>query len=231
MQEQPGMEQIAAMRGAPVVSSDGEQIGKVEEIYTDDETGRPEWIGLGTGFLGTKRVLVPVETASFNEDGVTVPYTKDHVKGAPDIDDDHIDREVEGQLFEYYSLSGGTLAGEAGEAAVTRSEEELQVGKQDREVGRVRLRKYVETEPVEMDVALKRETAQVRTEQIDQPVADADFGDEQVEVPLRGEDAVVAKQAVAKERVVVEKGVETEHATVADEVRKERVEIEGDDDR
>lgn len=34
--------------------------------------------------------------------------------------------------------------------------------------------------------------------------------------------------AVAKERIGLEKDVETERQTVADEVRKERVEVEGD---
>ena len=38
------------------------------------------------------------------------------------------------------------------------------------------------------------------------------------------------RQAVAKERVGIQKGVETETQTVQDEVRKERVEVEGDVD-
>ena len=232
MQDEMSIDRLTAMRGASVYASDGDQIGKIEEIYADEQSGRPEWIGLGTGFLGTKRVLVPVQTATFSDDGVSVPYTTDHVKGSPDIDDDQIDPEVERQLYEYYDLSGGAPASDAtGEAGVTRSEEELDVGTRDAEIGRVRLRKYVETEPVEMDVALKRETAQVRTEQIDQPVTDAEFGEEQVDVPLHGEQAVVGKRAVAKERVVVDKDVDTEQATVSDELRKERVEIEGDDAR
>ena len=235
MQNEMTAERLVEMRGTPVYASDGDQIGKVEEIYLDDQSGQPEWIGLGTGFLGTKRVLVPVSTAENRDGGFYVPYTKDHVQGAPDIDSDHIDPDVESSLYEYYSLESGRMSGDIGEvretdtASVTRSEEELQVGTRESEIGRVRLRKYVETEPVQMDVALQRETAQVRTEQIDQPVTGAEFGEEQVEVPLHGEEAVVAKQARAKERVSVDTDVETEHTTVSDEVRKERVEVEGDD--
>lgn len=48
-------------------------------------------------------------------------------------------------------------------------------------------------------------------------------------MPLRAEQAVVSKQTVAKERVSVDKEVETDRQTVTDEVRKERVEVEGDD--
>ena len=118
-----------------------------------------------------------------------------------------------------------------GEATVTRSEEELRVGKEASMAGRARLRKWVETEPVEMDVELRRETARVTREQIDQPVGDAQIGDDEVEVELREELPVVQKQAVAKERVGLETDVETERATVSDQVRKERVEVEGDTER
>ncbi len=47
----------------------------------------PEWIGLGTGFFGTKRVLVPVAGAHTDDDAITVPYTKDQVKDTPDLGD------------------------------------------------------------------------------------------------------------------------------------------------
>ena len=113
---------------------------------------------------------------------------------------------------------------------MTRKEEELQVGKRPVETGSVRLRKWVETEPVDVDVELRQETARVTRERIDQPVADHDFEEEEVEVPLRGEEAMVQKQAVAKERVSVGKNVRTDTKTVRDKVRKERVEVEGDVD-
>jgi hypothetical protein len=54
--------------------------------------------------------------------------------------------------------------------------------------------------------------------------------EEEVEMPLHRQKAVVQKQAVAKERVGLEKDVQTETQTVADELKKERVEVEGDVD-
>lgn len=221
------MDQLQGMRGAPVYDASGDQIGKVEEIFVDDGSQRPEWIGLGTGFFGTKRVLVPVETASRHEDGLSVPYEKDHVKGAPDLDEDHIDPATERDLYAYYGLTGGDVAGDQ---SVTRHEEELAVGKQEVQEGRARLHKWVETEPVAMDVELQHETARVTRQPVDEPVGDAELGEESVDVPLKGERAVVQKQAVAKERVGLETDVETERETIQDEVRKERVEVEGDVD-
>jgi len=221
------MNQLQELRGAPVYDVSGDQIGKVEEVFADVDSQRPEWIGLGTGFFGTKRVLVPVEGVQPQGDGLAVPYEKDHVKGSPDIDDDQIGPETERELYAYYGVRAPS--GDS-DQAVTRHEEELAVGKQQVERGRVRLHKWVETEPVAMDVELRQETARVTREPVDEPVGDAELGEEAVDVPLRGERPVVQKRTVAKERIGVETDVRTDHQTVEDEVRKERVDVEGDVD-
>lgn len=228
------MERIAEARDAPVYDVEGDKIGAVEEIFYDTNTGAPQWIGIGTGFFSTKRVLVPLEAAQLTDDGLSVPYPKDLVKDSPDIDSDEISPETEQELYAYYQLKGKSSGKGGGKSKgkkqdeVTRSEEELQVGKRTVEAGGVRLKKWVETEPVDVDVELKRETARVTRETIDEPV-DAELGEEEIEVPLRAEEAVTQKRVVAKERVGVETDVETETATVSDEVRKERVDVEGDD--
>jgi stress response protein YsnF len=212
----------------------GDRIGSVEEIFYDTQMNEPAWVGIGTGFLGTKRVLVPVEGARVEDDGVYVPYPKDKVKDSPDIDSDEIDRETENELYAYYGLTGGGSATEAtgeSDASMTRSEEELRVGKRATETGRARLRKWVETEPVSEDVELRQERATVTRERIDQPVSGAEIGEQEVDVTLRGEEPVVDKQTVAKERIGVTKDVDVEEETVTGEVRKERVEVEGDADQ
>ena len=47
-------------------------------------------------------------------------------------------------------------------------------------------------------------------------------------MPLSAEEPVVQKQTVARERISLDKDVETETQTVSDEVRKERVDVDGD---
>ena len=236
------LDDLQSAQGAAVYSSDGEKLGSVEEIFVDEETGQPEWIGLGTGFFGSKRVLVPVAGAERTGEGFTVPYAKDQVKETPDIDSDEISQETEERLYAHYGLGYSerrsetglpegappTTGATTGEGDVVRAEEELRVGKRETEAGRARLRKWVETEPVETDVELRRETARVTREPIEQPVSGAELGEQEIEVPLREEEAVVQKETVAKERIGLEKDVETERQTVADEVRKERVDVEGD---
>jgi uncharacterized protein (TIGR02271 family) len=225
------IDRLAEARGAPVFDSEGNEIGRVDEIFYDLETEQPEWLGIGTGFFGTKRALVPMEGADLRPDGFYVPYSKDQVKDSPDIDGDQISEETEQDLYVHYGLSyseRGSGGGSRKDATVTRSEEELEVGKREVDAGQVRLRKWVETEPAEADVELKRETARVTREPVDEPVSDAEIGEEEVEVQLKGEKAVAQKRMVAKERIGVEKDVETERETVRDEVRKERVEVDED---
>jgi stress response protein YsnF len=258
MQQGITVDRLAQLRGEPVYDTNGDKIGKVDEIFYDLESREPEWIGIGTGFFGMKRVLVPVDGASASGDGLTVAYDKSVVKDSPDIDGDEISPEAERDLYAYYGIEGreASFTGDASgyedraaqagdvdldrqsglpnvdERSLTRSEEELAVGKRQVESGRVRLRKWVETEPVETTVELERETAHVHRERIDQPVAGAEIGEQVVETTLREEQPVVEKQTVARERVSLDKDVDVRQETVRDEVRKERVEVEGavDDD-
>jgi uncharacterized protein (TIGR02271 family) len=243
MSEKMTIARFGELRGAPVYDSSGKKIGKVDEIYCDLQTQVPEWLGIGTGLFGKKRVLVPAVSTRERGDGVAVAYTKDQVKDSPDIDSDEISMQKEQELASYYGLGysqersstglpegmGVYATAEREGQAVTRMEEELQVGKRPVEAGRARLRKWVETEPVEAEVTLQRETAYVTREHVDQPVGKHEFGEEQVEVPLRGEEPVVRKQAVAKERIGIGTDVRSERETVQEEVRKERVEVEGAD--
>jgi uncharacterized protein (TIGR02271 family) len=238
MQQDNTRVRLDEMRGQPVYDNQGEKIGNVEEIFYDQQTNAPEWIGIGTGFFGTKRVLVPVQGSGMHEDGLAVAYSKDKVKESPDIDEDEISSACEADLTAYYGVdysSPSTAEATATQTAtdgesVTRSEEEMQVGKRQVETGTARLRKWVETEPVALDVELQREVARVTREPIDEPVGEHDFTEEEVEVPLHREQPVVQKQAVAKERVGLEKDVQTDTETVQDELKKERVEVEGDVD-
>ncbi len=249
MEQSLTLDRLSDMRGADVYDSAGDKIGAVEEIFYDEQTDQPEWIGIGAGFFSAKRVLVPVQGASVEGGEVRVPYSKQQVKDSPDIDGDVISQETEAELYSHYGLeyserrsdtglpeggagrTGGRTADVdtvRGEGDVTRSEEELRVGKRQVDAGSVRLRKWVETEPVTADVELKREKVRIERESIDEPMSGVEIGEEQIDVTLRSEEAVVDKQVVGKERIKLQKDVETETKTVKDDVRKERVEVEGD---
>jgi uncharacterized protein (TIGR02271 family) len=120
--------------------------------------------------------------------------------------------------------------------AMTRSEEELHIGTegmQRTETGRARLRKYVVTEQQQVTVPVTREEVRVEREPItddnvDEALSGPEITESEHEVVTHEERPVVSKETVPKERVRLETEQVTDEETVTGEVRKERIEVEGD---
>jgi uncharacterized protein (TIGR02271 family) len=237
-----------------LVDSNDDKIGKINEVYLDRQTGEPKFVAVKTGLLGSNVSLVPIEDSQAHDDHVAVPYSKDQVKDAPDIDADAELSEAEEQrLYEHYGLryepyegpdhdnlkghdrDATRDRGPATDDAMTRSEEELRVGTTSRESGRARLRKYVVTEQVETTVPVQREEVRVEREPItdanvDQSLDGPEISEDEHEVVLHAEEPVVETRAVPKERVRMETDTVTNEETVGGEVRKERIDVDGDAD-
>jgi uncharacterized protein (TIGR02271 family) len=229
------------LEGRTVYSSDGEKIGTVVDILVDD-TGTARYVEVRSGWFGTRRHTIPVTGFTTQGDDLLSPYTKAQLESAPTFaDEDEIDPEGQRTIDRHYGVEGAfgdeghDTSGPTTDDAMTRSEEELRIGTREREAGRARLRKWVETEPVSETVTTRRETAHIERE----PITDANIGramsgpvisEEEHEMRLTAEEAVAEKRTVPKERVRLEKDVVTEEETVTDELRKERIEAEGDID-
>jgi uncharacterized protein (TIGR02271 family) len=240
-------------RGRTLVDAQSDKIGKIEEIYLDQQTGQPEWALVNTGLFGGKSSFVPLAGAAPSGDDLRVQVEKEQVKDAPRIEPDaELSRQEEADLFRHYGVpydESGTVqaegtpqggghvgydtSGPTTDDAMTRSEEELAVGTTQHEAGRVRLRKYVVTENVTQTVPVQREEVRLERE----PVTDGNVGvaldgpaisEEEHEVVLHEEQVVTQKQAVPKERVRLDKETVTDEQTVSEEVRKERIDVEGD---
>lgn len=245
---------IDQVRGTTAYGADGEKLGKVGEVYLDNQSGTPEWATVSTGMFGTTESFVPISDASFEGDRLTLPYDKDKVKGAPNVSaDGHLTPDEERELYDYYgadysdtrtsgdSSYGDTTTGNTGhdtsgpnaDAAMTRSEERMNVGTQTEETGRARLRKYVVTENVTQTVPVRKEKAVLESEPItsdnyDAATSGADLAEEEHEVVLKEERPVVTKSTEPVERVRLGTEETTGQETVSEEVRKERIEAEGD---
>ena len=97
---------LEQLDGKPVIGSDGSKIGTVEDIYFDQDTREPEWALVKTGMFGTKSTFVPITNASSTGDELRVPFTKDQVKGAPNLDDDgELSQDEEAMLAQHYGMS------------------------------------------------------------------------------------------------------------------------------
>jgi uncharacterized protein (TIGR02271 family) len=249
------LEETLTWRGQDLYGSGGEKLGKIEEIYLDAETDQPEWALVNTGLFGTKSTFVPLQQAAQDGGQVRVPFDKATVKDAPSMDaDGQLSQQEEATLYRHYGLDygearsdtglpeGGAATGRTGtvdrdvsgsttDDAMTRSEEELRVGTTEREAGRARLRKYVVEDEVTKTVPVRREEVRVERE----PITDANVGaatdgpaisEEEHEVVLHEEEAVVEKRAVPKERVRLDKESYTEERQVSDTVRKEEIDVD-----
>jgi uncharacterized protein (TIGR02271 family) len=119
--------------------------------------------------------------------------------------------------------------------AMTRSEERLNVGKETVATGKARLRKWVETEHQQVDVPVRKEKVRLESEPITDENRDSayrgpDITEDEHEVTVREERPVVEKEAVPVERVKMATETQEETRTVGGEVRKERVDVDADED-
>src|SRR3954463_6164771 len=161
---------VAQLRGTQLVDSSGSKVGKIDEIYLDEQTGQPEWLAVNTGLFGSNVSFVPLAQATTEGEAVCVPYEKSQTKAAPNAKaDGQLSQEEEARLYRHYGMEYGENRSDSGlpeggrqrddavgrdasgpttDDAMTRSEEELRVGTARQEAGRARLRKYVVTENV-----------------------------------------------------------------------------------
>jgi uncharacterized protein (TIGR02271 family) len=234
----PDATEVLEWRGRTAVDQEGGKLGKIEEIYLDQETDRPEWALVQTGLFGGKSSFMPLKGAKADGDQVVAPFTKEQVKDAPQMEaDGELSQQDEAALYSHYGIDysesrsdtglprrggdptsdgstgvvGDDVSGPETDDAMTRSEEELRVGTEKRETGRARLKKYVVTEQVETTVPVQREEVRIERE----PITDANR-----DAAMSGGDITEEEHEVTlhAEEPVVEKDV----------VAKERVRMDKD---
>jgi uncharacterized protein DUF2382/PRC-barrel domain protein len=101
---------VVGWRGCTVIDQNGDKIGKFEEFYLD-ESQSPAWASVTTGMFGLRQTLIPLRDAEEEGDAVRVPYDKDHVKDAPNVDpDEQLSAREESVLFRHYGMEAGDSA-------------------------------------------------------------------------------------------------------------------------
>ncbi len=106
-------DQLASLQGADVYDRDGDKIGSLGQVYLDTSTNQPSWASVNTGLFGMKESLVPISEADATGDGIRVPYDKQTVKDAPNVDasaDEPLMPEDVSRLYQHYSIGGGGFA-------------------------------------------------------------------------------------------------------------------------
>ena len=117
------------------------------------------------------------------------------------------------------------------ELRVLRSEEDLVAGTREREAGAVNVRKTVRTDHESLEVPTRHEEVSVERVPLSGEASEADIGEDEVEVPVTEEEAVVSKRPVVKEEVRIRKDVVEETEVVEEDVRREEIDVEDDTTR
>lgn len=250
--------QAEDLLGARVTGADGKVVGTVEQVFRDDVDGTPAWARVRSGKsgrfvpLGSSQVTADGLSVPFDSQkimsgpdidagqhmsaaqaeelsryyGLTIPTQQPRGKLAEDSGEMAASQPGTGQMPAGEQMPAGD---QAGSDWLIRQEEQIQVGKEMLETGRVRLHKYVDVESIEQPVHLYREEFEI--ERI--PIS----GDEKVsgnisegvqEIVLHEERAVLRKELVPVERVRLRTKQVQQDTTVRDEIRRERIEVEPD---
>lgn len=214
--------QLEKLYDATVYDQNGDKIGGVSQVYLDDESDQPSWATVSTGWFGTKETFVPLDDANFDGGDLRIPYTKDFVKDAPNIDaDGHIGESEEAELYRYYSKSydrgtdrdvtGDRDAAAAGTAGVGTAGVPGQAGDirdpddvRGRNLDKDRDRDLAEDRDLDRDLDKDRDGSVVRHE----------------------EEVHVGKERVATGRMRLRKHVVTEQKTVTVPVEREEYTLE-----
>jgi uncharacterized protein (TIGR02271 family) len=207
-------------RGWTVVGNDGNRIGTVDDLIVD------------TRAMKVRYLVVDFDRTSGAADDDTALISAD------DVDLRHDRREVFARRFAAHQRDSGSdigayayqrRAGSGEEQTLTRSEEELHVGKREVSRGEARIGKHVETERVSEPVTRRREEVVVERRPVEAGArGDASLTEDEVRIPLMEEEVVVEKRPVVKEELVVGKRVVEERDTVETELRREEFDIDTD---
>ncbi len=244
------LDDVRPLVGGDLVDAEDGKVGRIEDIYLDNQTQRPEWALVHTGLFGRKQVYVPLADATTSDGKLRAAFSGDQIKHAPHVEpDEELTPDEEASLYDHYGVSAPASTPSAetrpaptapsnpssdpssSDGAMTRSEEELQVGVVRKPSSLVRLRKYIVTEDVQTTVPVSHEEVRVERipitdDNLDQALSGPDLSDDEHEVTLMAEEVVVDKRVVPRERVRLDTTTVTSEEQVDEQLRKEQIDLE-----
>lgn len=211
--------------GWDVVGSDGDKIGSVAAI-------QPHYISVEKGFLFKEDIFIPTSAIrSVADDTVYLNVTKDQVENQgwdrePEMTDQH--RQTAQYNEQMRTDAGRSETGDR--MHIQLSEEHLQANTREVERGRVHMHKDVVEEQQTLNVPLREEEVRVeRHEARSGEVPKDAFQEQDIEIPIRGEEANVTKSARVREEVDINKDVREHDEQVSGTVRREELHVDHDD--
>src|SRR5690242_1199615 len=96
---------VAEWHGKMLVDRDGQRIGKLEEVYVDNDA--PEFGTVKEGFIGRHLTFVPLGGIRVAPDELQVPVAKALVETAPNIElhGEELSQADESALYHHFELN------------------------------------------------------------------------------------------------------------------------------
>jgi hypothetical protein len=162
----PDIDTAMSWRGRTVRDVNGDELGRLTDLYLDSETSRPAWAGVKRGRLRGTETIVPLAGAEEVDGDLRLPHDRRVFDEAPDVDPDvRLTAEEEAVLGDHWGRGWAPPSGGETDTAMTRSEEEVSFGKRTtRRAERVRLKKVLVEDEVEQTVPVRREVIQLETD-------------------------------------------------------------------
>jgi sporulation protein YlmC with PRC-barrel domain len=113
---------VTEWHGKMLVDSNGEKIGKLQDVYVDVETDEPQFATVKEGFIGRHLTFVPVGGIHIGPDELQVQVTKEQVRSAPDIDmhGEELSQADESTLYHHFEMNYTPVTTESGRRLARR---------------------------------------------------------------------------------------------------------------
>jgi uncharacterized protein (TIGR02271 family) len=230
-------------RGWSVVGRDGATIGRVEDLIVDTAAMKVRYLDIAVtdaAATGSSRARIPASRVDLEPAQRTVVADLSRAElsaflgsepGAASVAGRQQWNDATDVAGEPRSRATDVRAREGSDVErITRAEEELQIGKRQVQAGEVVVGKHVETERVSTPVERRVEHVRVERRPVSAATGAAELREGEIRVPIMEEEVVVEKRPVVKEEVVITREVATETQQVEADVRRERIDVSGDEE-
>lgn len=100
-------ERLTRLFESAVYGPGDERVGKVGQVYIDDQSQEPNWVTVKMGLFGTKEYFLPLDEAVLDGKRLIVPYSKETITSAPSTEiDQNLSPAEEDVLYNYYEVPG-----------------------------------------------------------------------------------------------------------------------------
>lgn len=104
--DKPSLNEALGWIGSRVDDIYGADVGRLEDVWIDPGTGVPRWLLVKEGRFGGRTTLIPFEDATVGVGHIWVPYEREVVRDAPEIEPGApLTHQVEASLRSHYAAN------------------------------------------------------------------------------------------------------------------------------